>query len=154
VRPSARLFGQGVRFAVAGAIVGLINTLSTLALSDIAGLPFQVALLIGFALALTVHFTLQRLFVWADRGKFALPLHHQVGRYLLLAGAQYGITAASTSLLPPILGLPTEVVYLATVALTLSVNFLFFRSRVFHAAPSAAACASPPARMGSQAPHR
>ena len=44
-----------------------------------------------------------------------------------------GLTAASTSLLPPVVELPTEVVYLATALLITSANFLLFRHRIFHA---------------------
>lgn len=131
--PNSGLLGQGVRFAAAGGLVAATYLGVTLLLADLAGLHFQVALLIGFGCGLTLQFTLQRLFVWAHAEQFALPLHHQVGRYLLLAGAQYGLTAASTSLLPGLLGLPTELVYLATAALLVSANFLIFRHGVFHA---------------------
>jgi putative flippase GtrA len=97
------------------------------------GMPFQAALAIGFCVAIAVHFTLQRVFVWAHHEEFALPLHHQAGRYLALAGAQYGVTAASTSLLPPALGLPVEAVYLLTATLLTSINFLVLRHGIFHA---------------------
>jgi putative flippase GtrA len=131
------VLGQGLRFALAGGVVALVYLLSTLTLSAVVGLPFQLALAIGFCMGLAVHFTLQRFFVWAPRGGFALPLHHQVGRYLLVTGAQYGITAVSVALLPAALGLPTEVVYLATAALITSANFLIFRNGVFHVSSSA-----------------
>jgi putative flippase GtrA len=126
------LTAQGVRFGLAGGLVALVYLGSTTFLADVVGLPFQVALAIGFCLALTVHFTLQRLFVWNSSEAFALALHHQVGRYLVLAALQYGVTACSTSLLPSALGIPTEAVYLATVAVVVSVNFLVFRNRIFH----------------------
>ncbi len=106
---------------------------ATTLLADVAGLPFQVALAGGFCLALSVHFTLQRLFVWAHRDDFALPLRHQAGRYLALAVLQYAITAASTTLLPSALGVPTEAIYLATVAIITCVNFVVFRHGIFHA---------------------
>lgn len=106
---------------------------TTTVLASVVGLPFQLALAIGFCTALVVHFTLQRLFVWAHHEEYALALHRQVARYLLVASAQYGLTAASTALLPSALGLPVEVVYLATVVLLLSASFLVFRHGVFHA---------------------
>jgi putative flippase GtrA len=136
------LLGQGLRFALAGSVVAAVYLLTTTILSAVVGLPFQVALIIGFSLGLAVHFTLQRVFVWRDRGQFALALHHQLGRYLLVAAAQYGFTAASTALLPSLLGLPTEVVYLASFALTVSSNFLIFRNGIFHATPAAASSAT------------
>jgi putative flippase GtrA len=95
-------------------------------------MPFQVALAIGFCVGLAVHFTLQRMFVWTHHDEFALPLHHQAGRYLIAAAVQYGVTAASTALLPGVLGVDTEVVYLATVLVVLSTNFLVFRNGIFH----------------------
>jgi putative flippase GtrA len=130
--PDSGLLGQGVRFLIAGSIVALVYLTSTTVLASVVGLPFQLALAIGFSLAIVVHFTLQRLFVWVHHEEFALPFHHQAGRYLLVAGAQYGITAASTYVLPRALGVPTELVYLATAVVLLIVNFLVFRNRVFH----------------------
>src|SRR5207245_11121038 len=96
--------GQGVRFVIAGCVVGLVYLGTTTGLADVVGLPFQAALAIGFWIALAVHFTLQRLFVWRHAEQFALSVRHQVARYLLAAGAQYGLTAASTALLPRLPG--------------------------------------------------
>jgi putative flippase GtrA len=132
-----------VRFALAGGTVALVYLTTTLVLAEVVGMPFQVALVIGFCVGLIVHFTLQRVFVWTHYEEFALPLHHQAGRYLIVAGAQYGVTAASTALLPTALGVSTEIVYLVTVAVVLSVNFLVFRYRIFHAKPAATDPAPP-----------
>ena len=129
--------GQGVRFALSGGTVALVYLATTTVLANVVGLPFQVALAIGFSVAIAVHFTLQRLFVWTHHEEFALPLGHQVGRYLAVAAVQYGVTAASTALLPSALGVSTEIVYLVTVAVVLSVNFLVFRHGIFHAKPAA-----------------
>ena len=134
--PESGLLGQGVRFALSGGIVALVYLTTTTVLAEFVGLDFQLALAIGFSVGLAVHFTLQRFFVWTHHEEFALPLHHQLGRYLLLAVAQYGVTAASTTLLPSALGLPTEVVYLGTVAVVLCTNFLIFRNGIFHARPA------------------
>jgi putative flippase GtrA len=122
-----------VRFALAGGTVALVYLVTTTVLADVVGMQFQIALAIGFSVGLMVHFTLQRLFVWTHHEEFALPLHHQVGRYLAAAAVQYGVTAAATALLPRALGVPTEIVYLATVAVVLSTNFLVFRHGIFHA---------------------
>jgi prepilin-type processing-associated H-X9-DG protein len=132
------LLGQGTRYALAGCVVALVYLLTTTALATLVGLPFELALAIGFCAGLVVHFTLQRKFVWTDRGDFALPLGHQTARYLVAAGTQYALTAFGTSLLPAALGLPVEVVYLAIVTALISTNFLVFRNIVFHPGPSAA----------------
>jgi putative flippase GtrA len=126
------LTGQGARYAMSGVLVALVYLLTTTFLAVVVGLPFEAALPIGFVLALSVHFTLQRLFVWVHHEEFALPFRHQARRYLMVVVAQYVVTAASTVLLPGALGLPTEVVYLITALLLASANFLLFRNVVFH----------------------
>lgn len=132
--PDSGLFGQGVRFALAGSVVLGVYILMTLVLADVAHLAFQVALAIGFVTAVVTHFTLQRLFVWSHHEEFALRIHAQITRYVAMALVQYGLTAGATSLLPELLGLPTEVVYLTVAVLVTMANFFTFRTRVFHAA--------------------
>jgi putative flippase GtrA len=130
--PASGLLGQGTRYALAGAFVGVVYLSTTTVLAVVLGLPFSEALPIGFALQLVVHFTLQRVFVWVHDENFALPFRHQARRYLTVAGGQLGVTVTTTSLLPPVLGLSTEVVYLISVTLQTAVNFLLFRNLVFH----------------------
>jgi putative flippase GtrA len=129
--PASGLVGQGTRYALAGAFVGLVYVLSTTFFAVVVGLAFREALALGFTLQLAVHFTLQRGFVWVHDEAFALPVQHQAGRYLAVAGVQLGLTTASISLLPSQLGVSTEVVYLGTVALLTTANFLLFRNVVF-----------------------
>jgi putative flippase GtrA len=124
--------GQGVRYAVAGSVVALWYLLMTTILAEVVGLAFQLALAIGFATSLLVHFTLQRFFVWVHRSEFALGIGAQVGRYLLVAAIQYALTAAATALLPPVLELPVTPVYLVTALGLAAGNFLIFRGGVFH----------------------
>src|SRR5437870_7001438 len=66
--------GAGLRFVLSGATVALVYTATTLLLADVVGLPFEVALVTGYAVGLATHFTLQRLFVWVHAAGFALPL--------------------------------------------------------------------------------
>jgi putative flippase GtrA len=131
--PEPGILGQGIRFTLAGGVVAGMYLGTTLLLATVIGLPFQSALAIGFILALATHFTLQRFFVWMHHEEFALPLRTQIGRYLAIALAQYGITVAATSALPATLGLPTEVVYVAVTLVITFANFILFRTRVFHA---------------------
>ena len=130
----AELRGQGFRFALVGG--GRVRHLrgDDYLLAEVIGLPFEVSLAIGFALAIATHFNLQRLYVWRHAAAFALPLHHQLARYLTMAGIQYGLTAAITSTVPHALGISPELVYLPTVTVITATNFLIFRSRIFHAA--------------------
>jgi putative flippase GtrA len=130
--PDWGIAGQLVRFVMSGSIVAAIYVSITTVLHYAVGVPFQIALVTGFLLGVCLHFTLQRLFVWRHHEQFALAMHHQVVRYLLLCASQYGVTALTTSQLPTLLGLPVEVVYLLTVASIAAFNFTVFRGRVFH----------------------
>jgi putative flippase GtrA len=155
--PRSGLTGQLVRFALTGGLVTVLYLTVTTVLSQLVGLPFQVALAIGFVSALLLHFTLQRLFVWIHEDGFALPLRHQVGRYLLMAGAQYGGTAAATAVLPGALGVPTELVYLATMAVATTAGFLIMRFVIFHGTAATpdeqlAGPASQPSQRGGKTP--
>ncbi len=133
LRPSEEnLLGRGARFVLAGGTVAGVYLLTTTLLASVAGVPFQVALPIGFCAGLAVHFTLQRWFVWSHAQGFALPLRYQAGRYLVTAALQYGLTALSTAFLPALLGASTEVVYLATASLATFLNFVVFRRLIFH----------------------
>jgi putative flippase GtrA len=117
---------------LAGGTVALIYMATTTVLWEVFDIPFQLALVIGTCTALVAHFTLQRLFVWVHHEEFALGLHEQVGRYLLVAAAQYSLTAASTAVLPRALDLPVTPVYLATAVTLAAINFLVFRGGIFH----------------------
>ncbi len=130
----AELRGQGLRFMIVGAVVAGVYVGTTTLLAEVIGVGFEASLAIGFALAITMHFILQRLYVWRHGSDFALPMHHQLVRYLAMAGLQYGLTAAITGTLPRALGTSPEVVYLPAVALLTVTNFLVFRSRIFHVA--------------------
>jgi putative flippase GtrA len=127
------VLAQGVRFALSGAFVSVVYISVTTVLAEVSHLRFQVALAIGWSAAVVVHFTLQRTFVWANENDFVLPFRHQVGRYLVVAVSQLGVTATTTAVFPSVLGVPAEAVYLATAALITLVNFLVFRNGIFHA---------------------
>lgn len=129
---STELAAQGLRFVLVGGTVLLVNLSVTTVLAVVVGLPFQAAILIGYGVSITVHFALQRLFVWAHREGFALSLRSQLGRYLLVVGTQYGVTAISTLLLPGLLGLSAEAVFLIVSSLQASINFLLYRNSIFH----------------------
>jgi putative flippase GtrA len=129
--PEWGIAGQGFRFALSGSLVAIVYVSVTSALHDLLAVRFQIALAIGFATGVALHFTLQRVFVWRHYEKFALAVHHQAARYILVCGSQYGITALSTSLLPALLDLPVEVIYLTTMLSLTALNFAVLRNRVF-----------------------
>jgi putative flippase GtrA len=132
--PESGLPGLAVRFALAGGFGVIVYVLTTTLAAEVADLPFQVALGLGFYVALSVNFVSQRHFVWVKAERYALPIRRQAGRFVLLACVQYGLTALGTLLLPRALGLPTEVVYLAMIAALSLINFLLLRDRIFHTA--------------------
>ena len=117
---------------MAGGIVAVVYIGTTSLLAEAFGLGFEAALAIGFTIAIATHFTLQRLFVWRHPASYALPVHHQLVRYLGVAGIQYGLTALIIATVPHALGVSPEAVYLPTVLLISAANFLVFRSRIFH----------------------
>jgi putative flippase GtrA len=129
---SAEIAGQGLRFGLAGGVVAVIYLATTSVLAEVLGMEFELALAIGFVVAIVTHFTLQRRFVWAHAHGFAVPLHHQAMRYLAVAGTQYGLTVAATTLLPGPLHMATEIVYLCVAAALTATNFVIFRAQVFH----------------------
>lgn len=133
--PKSGLLGQLVRFGLAGGFVTLVYIAITTLLSQVIGLAFELALGIGFVSALLMHFTFQRLFVWVHEDGFALSFRKQVARYLTMAGTQYACTVASTAILPGVLGISTEVVYLLTMAVVTGAGFLVMRFIIFHAEP-------------------
>jgi choline kinase/putative flippase GtrA len=130
--PRSGLLGQLVRFGLVGGTVALLYLTVTTVLSQVFGLPFQLALAIGFASGLLAHFTLQRVFVWAHHEEFALGLGHQVRRYLTMALSQYGVTAVATAVLPGLLGVAEEVAYLMAMAVVTTAGFLLMRFVIFH----------------------
>jgi putative flippase GtrA len=137
------LRGRAVRFAIAGGIMSVFYLALTTFLALI-GVPFQAALIVIFLAAVALHFTFQRVFVWSQRGEYALPVGQQLQRYLPLVAVQYVTTAAATATLPRSLGLPVIPVYIG-IALAYSLfNFLFLRARIFHVA------VEPRARDGQQ----
>jgi len=151
--PRSGLIGQLARFGMVGGFVTLFYLTVTTVLYKVAGLPFQLALAIGFAFSLLLHFTFQRLFVWVHYEGFALPFRGQVGRYLAMAGSQYAITVASTAVLPGALGVATEIVYLATMAVVTVAGFVLMRFVIFHAGSDALDPSPAPVADGNRSEH-
>ncbi len=127
------LRGRAVRFGIAGGTMSVFYVALTTSLALI-GLPFQAALIISFLAAVALHFTFQRVFVWSQRGEYALPISRQLQRYLPLVAVQYVTTAAATATLPRVLGLPVLSVYVGIAFAYSLCNFLLFRARIFHVA--------------------
>ena len=104
-------------------------------LSGPVGLDIQVAIPITYTVAVALHFALQRYVVFHDVGAFALAMHHQVGRYVAIGLTQYAVTAATTALLPKLLGIPPLLAYFIAVVTFSVTGFFVLRGGVFHPAP-------------------
>jgi putative flippase GtrA len=125
--------GQITRFVASGGAVAALYMATTATLLAI-GTRAQLALVIGYALGLVLHFTLNRHFVFMPSRGFAHRVSAQGVRYLAVAAGGYAVTAAALATLPGRLSTPSVVVFVVvTVAITV-VNFVILRSWVFRPA--------------------
>ena len=105
------------KFAATGVLVGGSH-LVLVTLAVLAGVPIQLALALSFAVALAMHFTLNRRWVFASEDGYALRLSRQGLRYLAVAATSYAGTSISVAVLPDILGVHELVaLFLATGAM-------------------------------------
>jgi putative flippase GtrA len=101
--------------------------------------PRQAVLLVAFLLSLTVHFSLNRQWVFNPRHPAQGTEHHVYSvslsghgmRYVLLAAAAYAVTALSLGLLPGALGVAPFLVWLATSGAIGALNFFVLGRFVF-----------------------
>jgi putative flippase GtrA len=130
-----------LRFLLAGGFVAVVN-LGTGAVLLAAGLPVQAAVGIAYAMSICVHFTLQRTFVFAGEGGFALTLSQQLRRYAAMAAVQYPATAGLAALFVTA-GLPDLAAVVATALLVTPVTYFVLRTRMFHRAAGDGPAAPP-----------
>jgi putative flippase GtrA len=123
---------QFARFLLSGGLVALVYLALMALFVTVAGLPSQAALALAYALALALHFSLNRQFVFGSR-RHSLHLARQGVRYLVLVAFGYGVTAVALALLPGPLGLPDLAVYFIVAGCLVPVNFFVMRAWVFHA---------------------
>ena len=129
-----RLTGPTLRYGIAGATVATVYIGIPLLFNGAFGMAIQVAIPIAYVLAVSLHFTLQRHFVFRHVPQFALTRRQQAGRYVAVGAVQYPATAASTALLPGALGISERQAYVCTVIAISVIFFLILRAHVFHPA--------------------
>jgi putative flippase GtrA len=122
------------KFALTGAVVGATH-LGLVTVLALAGLPIQAALAISFVVALALHFTLNRQWVFAQDSGYALHLSRQGLRYLLAAALSYAGTAISVAVLPDVLGIPELAVFFLAAGVMACISFTILHLWVFHASP-------------------
>lgn len=126
------LAGPLTRYGVAGATVALVYLAIPLGLNGLAGVAIQIAIPIAYVVAVTLHFNLQRHFVFRHVDEFALSVRQQIGRYVVIGAVQYPTTALATAFLPGLLNISERVVFvLVTLVMSLTF-FLMLRGHVFH----------------------
>jgi putative flippase GtrA len=124
---------QPIRFITAGGTVAVVYICMTLVLHAV-GLPIQLAIAIGYSVGVALQFTLQRYYVFANHDAFSLEIHKQLGRYLPMALTQYGLTVLIVAVVPGLLGINKQVVYVITAIGLALVVYLINRYFVFHGA--------------------
>jgi putative flippase GtrA len=121
-----------LRYVFAGGITAGVYLGLGLLLSGPVGLNIQVAIPIAYLLSLVVHFSFQRYFVWAHRDGYALGVGGQGVRYLAVAFTQYAMTALATAVLPSLLGVSEQIVFVVGALLAVVIVFTVMRLHVFH----------------------
>jgi putative flippase GtrA len=83
-------------------------------------------------LAVTLHFNLQRHFVFRHVDEFALSVRQQIGRYVVIGAIQYPITAVATAVLPGLLDISERLTFVMVTVVMSVTFFLLLRGHVFH----------------------
>jgi putative flippase GtrA len=124
------------RFLATGGIVAVIH-LGLVSAMVLFGVHIQVALIASYLVSLTIHFTLNRQWVFASDHGYAFHFTLQGMRYLATAILSYACTATALAVVPDALGLADlAVFFLATGAMAI-VSFVLLRTWVFRSAPEA-----------------
>jgi putative flippase GtrA len=132
-RIDRRLTDSAIRYGAAGALVAGVYLSLPLVASSVFGVPIEIVIPIAYVLAVTLHFVLQRNFVFRHI-EFALSSRQQVTRYIAIGAFQYPTTALATASLPGVLGLSPQATYVGCALAFSLMFFLFLRTRVFHGA--------------------
>lgn len=137
MRLLARLFehpltGPTIRYGIAGITVASVYLGTPIVLNSAWGLSIQAGIPIAYVVAISLHFTLQRLFVFRHVETFALSRRQQVMRYAVIAAFQYPTTALATAVLPGLLHISSKASYLATATAIAIATYVVLRTRVFH----------------------
>ena len=125
------------KFVVTGALVGATH-LGLVSLMVVGGVPIQVALALAFVIALAVHFTLNRQWVFSVDAGYALHFSRQGLRYLATAVVSYACTAIAVAVLPGVTGLPELAAFFIAAGAMACFSFVALSVWVFAAAPGGA----------------
>ena len=122
------------KFIATGVLVAAVQLgLVTQVLLDV---PIQLALGLTYIVVLTLHFTLNRQWVFTSDTGYAFHLSGQGARYLLVAVISYLGTALGIVVLPGLLGIPDLAAFFVATAMMACFSFIALRLWIFRAAPA------------------
>jgi putative flippase GtrA len=123
------------KFVATGGLVAAVQ-FGVVIVLVLIGLPIQVALALTMIVVLTLHFSLNRQWVFASESGYAFRLSGQGARYLVAAGISYGGLALGTAVFPAVLGVPDLVGLLLASAVMTVVNFAVLHLWIFRTTPA------------------
>jgi putative flippase GtrA len=132
LRRSSEPQHQAMRFVLSGSTVAAVYLGLGLLLSGPIGVPIQIAIPVSYVLSVLLNYMLQRHFVFAHSESFALAPQSQFIRYVQIGAVQYAITALATAVLPNVLGINEQIVYVAVALIAAAITFVLLRFVVFH----------------------
>jgi putative flippase GtrA len=119
------------RFALSAiAVQAVYATLMAIFLLGLM-LPRQIALVIGYAGALVVHFTLNRQLVFAPSDGYVHGLSSHGRRYIVIAAVVYVVTALGLAWLPGAFGIAPYIAWLLITVVIGATNFVLLGRFVF-----------------------
>jgi putative flippase GtrA len=123
---------ETVRYGISGSFSTLTYIALTLLVSGPLDVPIQIAIPVSYVVSVLFNYSMQRWFVFAHSDAFALSPQAQFVRYVQIGAAQYALTALATAVLPDVLGLDEQVIYVATALIAAAITFVVLRLVVFH----------------------
>jgi putative flippase GtrA len=132
LRTSSAGHHQALRFVLSGGTVAVVYLGLGLLLSGPLGVPIQIAIPVSYVISVLFNYSMQRWFVFAHSDEFALSRQAQFLRYVQIGAAQYALTALATAVLPDLLGIDEQIVYVVTALVAAVITFIVLRLVVFH----------------------
>jgi putative flippase GtrA len=119
------------KFAFTGALVAITH-LGLVSGMTLGGVPIQIALALAFLVAIAMHFTLNRQWVFRHESGYALRFSSQGLRYLAAAALSYACTAIGVAVLPDALGIPQLAAFFLMTGIMACITFAILHLWVFH----------------------
>lgn len=119
------------KFALTGGLVAATH-IGLVTGMVLGGVPIQVALVLAFIVAIAMHFTLNRQWVFRHESGYRLRFSAQGVRYLASAALSYACTAIGVAVLPDALGIPELAAFFLMTAVMACVTFALLHLWVFH----------------------